>query len=360
MYSLLGVALALIIAFARRYKKKNDLNIKSVYVIESGQHGSLPSAFESFFDSKNISITNQYTLGTDMIFCRGHDLRNGIMMKLTSHVKLTYGLSSGDFLANKQTLAVVSSSSRFLPTSFVSKTINNGKESNTVNPRVNDYCYIFKKNIQKQKGIQISCTQDEYDRIVTSNHDVIQEALLDPYTIDGRKINLRVYVMFVYDPILQVFQSPLVYEDGFIYYCKDKLPIECKHRDVLPHEITYDNFITTGYIDRSVYETNPLTVLDMLGEKNNEFFKKVRIAIEDVFVRTCVIQKAVEIESIADRWISSKGKRFLIFGVDLAVSRSFDIKIMEMNKGPDLNAKDGRDGELKKDMVKYMMSSLLA
>lgn len=326
--------------------------ISSVYVIESPKHGDLPISFRLFFQSKGIEITNQYTMNTDMIFCRGHDLRPEMCHKLTSTIKLTYGLASGDFLTNKQTMARIPS--KYTPISYHRANIDQ------LNPEDNEYCYIFKKNVQKQKGIQISTNQKEFEELLKhSDFDVVQEALLDPYLIDGRKINMRVYVMFVYDPIKKRFDSPVIYNNGFMYYCKERLPQYCSLRNVFPTEITHDNFITTGYIDRSVYETNPLTIHDMFGSYTGSFFEKVRHAVDDVFMKTPIIAKACEIENIADHSISSKGKRFLILGMDVAWSRSKNVKIMEINKGPDLNSKDSRDGYLKNDMVSYMMNHLV-
>jgi len=43
---------------------------------------------------------------------------------------------------------------------------------------------------------------------------------------------------------------------------------------------------------------------------------------------------------------------FQLFGVDVAVNDKLNPIIMEVNKGPDLGAKDSRDGDVKRSVVK--------
>jgi hypothetical protein len=144
-----------------------------------------------------------------------------------------------------------------------------------------------------------------------------------------------------------------IYDDGFVYYCKEVFD---------PSNITMDNFITTGYIDRSIYEKNPLTIKDATNHMNvnhESFMNKIRLALQSVFTDTSIMRRATMLERYADTQIVSKGKRFLIFGADIALSKEKDIHIMEINKGPDLNAKDGRDGMLKKQMIETFMKKVI-
>ena len=43
--------------------------------------------------------------------------------------------------------------------------------------------------------------------------------------------------------------------------------------------------------------------------------------------------------------------KFQVFGADIAPDEDLKVTLMEINKGPDLGFKDGRDGDLKKSMV---------
>ena len=87
---------------------------------------------------------------------------------------------------------------------------------------------------------------------------VIQELLQNPYLIDGRKINLRVYVLLVkYNNEYRIY----MYDNGFMYYTASRY---------VPNSIDTKVNITTGYIDREVYEKNPLTIKDFQQYLNDE------------------------------------------------------------------------------------------
>ena len=53
---------------------------------------------------------------------------------------------------------------------------------------------------------------------------------------------------------------------------------------------------------------------------------------------------------------NNKQFRFNIFGIDIAPDESLNVKIMELNKAPDLSYKDDRDANVKLNMVKDMMN----
>ena len=121
--------------------------------------------------------------------------------------------------------------------------------------------YITKNNHQRQEGIQIHSSLDS----VLDNKNkylLVQELLQDPYLISGRKINLRVYVLVIKDNHANIKLN--VYKDGFMYYTPELFE---------PQSPSFKKNITTGYIDRKVYEENPLTHGDFkkwLDDPNRE------------------------------------------------------------------------------------------
>jgi hypothetical protein len=52
------------------------------------------------------------------------------------------------------------------------------------------------------------------------------------------------------------------------------------------------------------------------------------------------------------------GVGFQLYGADIAINEHLKPMIMEINKGPDLSAKDGRDKELKEAMCKDALKSV--
>ena len=109
--------------------------------------------------------------------------------------------------------------------------------------------YIAKKDVQRQTGLKIINNITEIKDVVKDRKFlVIQELLKNPLLIDNRKINIRVYFLIVCE---NNKVSAYIHENGFIYYTP-----EC-----FDYDSTDDGcHITTGYIDRSVYEKNPLTI----------------------------------------------------------------------------------------------------
>jgi hypothetical protein len=227
--------------------------------------------------------------------------------------------------------------------------------------------YIMKKNIQRQEGLKIT---DSLDEILNapSSYVIAQELLQDPYTINvtkggikqgERKTNMRFYILVV---CKEYNMDVYVFNNGFMYYTKE---IWVKgSKDDGPN-------ITTGYIDRWIYEENPLTHEDFknyldrkdrilsMAEKNiseqglrisDVVFNRIYNLLREVFV--CIIGKACDGTKLRNN------VSFQLFGADIAVNDQLWPMCVEINKGPDLGSKDERDGSIKtkctKDMLKII------
>lgn len=215
--------------------------------------------------------------------------------------------------------------------------------------------YIMKKNIQRQEGLKIV---DSYDEVIRNKRDyvVVQELLQDPYTIAKRKINMRFYVLVVCNGRnVDVY----VYKDGgggFMYYTKD--PWVKHSKELGPN-------ITTGYIDRKVYEQNPLTHDDLRkylddprrplseveerirdqGKKVSDvFFDKIYRLLAQVFVATS--------DKICDGDKLRDAISFQQFGADVAMSDTLVPHVMEVNKGCNISPHSPEDAKVKEGFVR--------
>lgn len=218
--------------------------------------------------------------------------------------------------------------------------------------------YIMKKNIQRQEGLKITKDKNEIlDGFKNGGYVIVQELLQNPYTISKRKTNMRFYILVVCkENDMNVF----VYKDGFMYYTKDEFTIG---------SIDEGPNITTGYIDRSVYETNPLTHSDLkvyLDDPNRELsqieksIKNQGLKISEIYFNRIYhlirqIFTAVYGQLTKSNKFDKTNTMFQLFGADIAVDNKLNPTIMEINKGPDLGAKDQRDLELKKGVVRNML-----
>ena len=203
-----------------------------------------------------------------------------------------------------------------------------------------DKLYIMKKNVQRQEGIKITNDLNVLTDAIKDEYIIIQDLLQNPFLINGRKINLRVYVLVV---IKDKDCSTYVYSNGFMYYTP---------KAFIKGSMDLDRNVTTGYIDRKVYEENPLTHDDFrkyLGKK------KEKIIFDNIYKLIKNIMSPLHEYLI--KFQSFPGStQFQIFGSDVAVNDDMTSTLMEINKGPDLGYKDERDGEVKKNLIEDMFN----
>lgn len=238
---------------------------------------------------------------------------------------------------------------------IIPNTIDLGNIKNDKKFLKNNKIYILKKDmLQQQKGLYLS--NDEKEILELSKNKeyvVIQEFLENPFIIHdtlpsgeiiNRKINLRIYVLVIVDHgRLKVF----LYKNGFVYYT----PLSFEY------SLNKNKTITTGYIDRSVYERNPLTLKDLkcyVESKNYNY---------DIFWSLLELKFASVFKAYKESWKknNSQNVHYQIFGADVEPNSDFDdLKIIEFNKGPDLDAKDHRDKELKDNMFKDSLKIVFA
>jgi hypothetical protein len=216
--------------------------------------------------------------------------------------------------------------------------------------------YIIKNNTQRQEGLVIL---DDLEKIINSNNKylLVQELLQDPYLINGRKINLRVYCLFIKDKKGNTRVS--IYNDGFMYYTPDLFEKNTKE---------FSKNITTGYVDRKIYEENPLTHEDFRAyldsnrnlseiENNVRNVKNIKIS-EYIFTQINGLLKAVFNIYLDILSIDNLGIGFQLYGADIAINDKLNPSLMEINKGPDLSAKDIRDRNLKLKLSEDILKSV--
>jgi hypothetical protein len=146
-----------------------------------------------------------------------------------------------------------------------------------------------------------------------------------------------------------------VYQDGFMYYTKQKF---------VKGDISRENNITTGYIDRQVYQENPLTHEDFRAYLDSErdltspekHIKYSNKKISDVIFNR-IYELIKNIMLCYRKKLDTKKSKFYdnityqLFGADVSINDKLQPQIMEINKGPDLGAKDERDRNVKYGLV---------
>jgi hypothetical protein len=252
-----------------------------------------------------------------------------------------YGLRSIDILANKALLYTILSvdkrrSKRFAPVTYVLD--NPNQYQRLLNEFDESKLYILKKNLQRQRGCTITNNYEYVKNALDNEYVVAQELLQNPLLVSNHKINLRQYLVIIVKKNVKC----LLYDDGFIYYTP---------KPFRKNSIDKDRHITTGYIDRRIYESNPLTVKDLYEHLGHSRAETLKRNLVELFGFVADAYKPQLLKNDANHHTN-----FIILGCDVAVDNQLDCKIMEINKGPDLTYKDERDKRVKYNLVKNTLS----
>lgn len=329
------------------YRFNNELN--------NAQSIALHPCFAEVFDNHKDVVFKEASSSKDanVIFFENLTYIELVFDKLTTklqkaHPLFIYGFKGIDKMAGKNNLY------NTMKGSISSDEMNDVFPKTFVLP--NDYkaiekhfapgnIYILKSNQQRQQNNQIT-NNLEYIKHVHDNETfvVCQELLQDPLLVSGHKINIRIYMVVLLRNRKAEFY---MFNNGFIYYTP---------KPFRKHSVLNDENITTGYIDRSIYENNPLTLQDLqvhIGEDNSTTLTQniiktlscVKHVYADIFVR-------INSDQPGDT-------KFMILGCDIAPDSNHGVKLMEVNKGPDLSYKDDRDKKVKYNLVRDVIDLAL-
>lgn len=264
---------------------------------------------------------------------------------MPKNIQYCYGIAGTDFLASKSVLCMMIRRvlGRDVESSILPKTwiLNNKLDRDRLNTEFEyGQVYIMKKNIQRQQGTHLTTSLHEIQTLANDGeYVVVQQVLQDPYIVNGRKINLRVYLLVVVKPGATPSADFYYYDNGFLYYTPELFEKHTKDPQKL---------ITTGYIDRKVYEENPLTHKDLWKILDSTHVRTMKESVHDVM--KCL--KDTYSGHFLRMNASATETRFLIYGCDIAPDATGQVKLMEVNKGPDLSYKDERDKAVKYNMVR--------
>jgi len=329
----------------------NDMfskNKQTYFVVPSSNN--IPVLFGNILQKHNITPVSDIKCSNLVLLSNLDDFPLLSNITNNNNIQHIYGLKSVNMLASKPVLAMTIRAhlkcdyTKYIPKTWI---ITSKKDKNALLYHMKQYPnkpYVLKKNLQRQTGIQIITTQNDFSSI-SNEYNVCQELLLNPFIVSQRKINCRVYMLIFIEKAYDI--HAYIYNDGFMYYT--------------PKHFSRTNFgkdchITTGYIDRKVYEENPLTIQDFYKwldtnhaeGSSNKLKQNIRKLFTNVMNAYKDILDANELEVHRQRHAPNK---FVIMGCDVAPDEHLNVKLMEINKGPELKQFDKRDGELKHNMV---------
>lgn len=368
-YIVLSVLFVLIsLLFIIEYTE-DGLNSKKLYY--SSDCGSIPELLGKVMSEKNI--TNNKDNYDYYIPCSYNSCEKDVLaFENKEKGKKIFLIDGCDWIASKLALWELlvdyygDTASQYMPTTHLlenEKDLKNFPKHFTKNKTVRpNQMYVLKNYAQRQEGIKLTKDLDEIMGGLKNGWYLAQDYIYNPYLIANRKINCRYYLLVV---CRKGIIEGYIHKDGFLYYTP-------KYYE--ENNMEFDRHITTGYIDRKIYELNPLTLQDFrdyldcsnriesddnnkwkcLSNKNSGLSKKWDESAEKLMNK---VMQAINQKICKNKKLDNH-VRFQLFGCDLAPDANLGVTLMEINKGPDLNSKDEKDAKVKllvqKDIFKII------
>lgn len=334
---ILTLLVLVIICVYVHFKRQRSQELKGYQVNTKFDTNQESGRFYEPFD-KLVTYVPKFKDANFIMFTDYADIDNNIEMIYNQNKKAhMYAIHGSDLMASKSNLARFfqkTGNDQYIPFTLIldEPTIIDVSTLQKNKP------YILKQNVQRQQGNTITRDIEFIKKAQKEGYVVCQELLQDPFILNKRKVNMRIYMLVT---CMNNRLNFYIYNNGFMYYTPKYFEKDSDDKDVN---------ITTGYIDRQVYKENPLTLKDFnayLGEEKGLKLQNNLVSFFKTF-------KNIYNNPLQD--LNSKGKRFNVFGVDIAPDEALNVKIMEVNKAPDLSFKDERDGEVKLNLVKDMFT----
>lgn len=215
-----------------------------------------------------------------------------------------------------------------------------------------DHIYILKKNVQRKEGLKLTKDYDFITKTAASQeYKVVQTYMRNLYLINGRKVNLRVYLLIVLQGDQRRFYISTL---GKCIYTNKK------YND---NDFDFESNITSYHLDMSVYKDHPRTFEELrtyIQEHDPQkdpnapslFFVKMNQKLQKMC--SALSHEFYQSENIRSRNAIS----FQLFGVDVIMNDQLEPYILEVNKGPDMSGRDDVDKKMKYTVQAHMFEKV--
>jgi hypothetical protein len=216
--------------------------------------------------------------------------------------------------------------------------------------------FILKKNIQGKRGLKIAGSIEDIHKIMEYDnaYKVVQIYLKNCYTINDRKLNIRLYVVVsCYNGVVEWF----LYTHGKCIYTNKKYDpvhsfIDDNIHDKEQHFTSYNLDTEKVYTVEKLPETLEQLRAHM-NSRGNQSFNELwgRICTKLGVIKKAFAGKLCNLDSLVDQVC------FQLFGFDVIIDgNTMEPFILEFNKGPEMSYKSERDKDLKPMLITDMLS----
>ena len=212
--------------------------------------------------------------------------------------------------------------------------------------------YILKKNVQRKEGLKLTRDYFEIINAHKEQYRVVQKYLRDLYLVNQRKINLRIYLLI------------LIKDNKINFYLCKKGKCIYTNKKYNDDDLDFESNITSYNLDMSVYKTNPRHFNELRSyidennidksrsrSKNGEYlFNKIELLMREVSL--CLYKNIYQSKNIEG------SITFQLFGADVIFTKDLHPYLLEMNKGPDMSARDEIDEIMKNEVQTDMFKTV--
>ena len=214
--------------------------------------------------------------------------------------------------------------------------------------------FILKKNLQGKKGLHLVNNSEKALREgKLNNFKIIQKYLENPYLINKRKVNLRLYVVIICHLDKEDW---LLFNGGKCIYsnkCFDK-GSSLNDNGILDkeqHFTSYNLDTNKVYLDEKL----PESFQDLKTHLGDEKYEKLMENINKLLL----LVKSAYSSRLGNLDTLKNNKCFQLFGLDFIMDENLKPYLLEFNKGPAMSIKSPKDKELKHNLLSSMFKLLI-
>ena len=322
------------------------------------------TVLKNIFDSNNIIYENENENWDIYIPCGYNNVEEELKKIVIGNKnnieennikkKYIFGLNGCDSIVSKNKIweSLVKcygrkDASTLMPESYILDDLNEMQVFRAnFKPNKNEI-YILKKNVQRKEGLKL--TRDFFEILSGSvdNYRVVQKYMTDLYLVKNRKVNLRIYLLVIIKDFTIYF-----------YLCKNGKCIYT-NKDYNDNDLDFESNITSYHLDMNIYKKNPRNFKELsyyidinTGNKNNSkiLFDNIELLMRKI--SSCLSKNFYQSKNISGTTC------FQLFGADVIFNKEFHPYLLELNKGPDMSARDKIDENMKKKVQNDMFKTV--
>lgn len=287
-------------------------------------------------------------------------------LKPNANNKFVTAIKGCDLLCSKNSLWYIlvneygkSKAEQIIPNSWVLNDAENLLDFQKFIASGKGNIFILKNNIQAKQGLlltdNIPFIEEQW---YNTKYKVVQYYLTNPYTINQRKLNIRLYVVIICKPGYNNTRTVdwYLYNEGKCIYTNKKYdPILSI---IKPNLEDKEQHFTSLNLDNSLYnrENLPESLQQLRTYMTPEIYDAI---LSKIIVKLGYIKHAYK-NKLCNLTELNKLTNFQLFGIDVIINAS-DLTpyILEFNKGPEMTFKSPGDSKLKTGLITNMLNMVL-